>query len=169
MENLGQFLDYIARTNLFNFVIFASIIVLLIKQIKVNDKLEEAKTAVEESIEESKNIKAESESRLNTVQESFSRIEEEIEAILKKSEENSERVGKKILADAEKSALVIHENTAKALENSRLLLRNELIRRASLASVAVAKEQILIELDRNPDLHDKLIDESIDSIEGSSL
>lgn len=169
METFLGILDYISRTNLFNFVIFLTIIILLCKKIKVVEKIERMKTSVSDSIEESKTVKLDSESRLSSVEEGFSHLGEEIESILKKSEENANRVGEKILDDAEKSALVIRENTGKALENSRMLLKNELIRRASIASIEVAKSKILNELINNPELHDRLIDESINSIEGVQL
>lgn len=166
---LEEFLNYIARTNLFNFIIFFSIIVYLVRKIKVTEKLEAAKTSVAESIEESKTAKTDSEIHLNAIEESMAHLEEEIDSILKKSEDTAKLVGEKILEDAEKSVLAIKENTGKALDNSYKILKNELLRRASLASVEAAKSHILEELNRNPDLHNKLIDESINSLEGVQL
>lgn len=164
-----EIINYIARTNLFNFIIFFSIIVFLVRKIEVGEKLEAAKTSVADTIEESKTVKTESETKLSAIQESMAHLEEEIDSILKKSDETAKLVGEKILEDANKSVLAIQENTGKSLENNRMLLKNELLRRASAASVEAAKSHILAELDRNPDLHDKLIDESIDSIEGVQL
>ena len=86
-------------------------------------------------------------------------------SIVQKSEENAKLVGEKILQDGEKTALVIQENTSKALENSRTILKNELLKRASLASIEVAKNHIINELSWNQGLHDKLIDESVDALE----
>ena len=45
------------------------------------------------------------------------------------------------------------------------IFKNELIKKASLASVEVAKAHIIGELSRNAELHDKLIDESIEALE----
>ena len=50
-----------------------------------------------------------------------------------------------------------------------MILKNELLKRASLASVEVAKNHIINELNTNQGLHDKLIDESIEAIEGVGL
>ena len=50
-----------------------------------------------------------------------------------------------------------------------MILKNELLKRASLASVEVAKNHIVNELSWNQGLHDKLIDESIEAIEGAGL
>ena len=55
------------------------------------------------------------------------------------------------------------------MENKRTVLRNDLIRRASSASIEVAKNHIINELNNNYDLHQRLIDESIEAIEGVEL
>ena len=68
--------------------------------------------------------------------------------------------------NAEKTAIIVRDNAGKVIENNEILLKNELIRRASLASIEVAKSQIINELNNNSSLHDKLIDESIEAIEG---
>lgn len=165
MENFSAFIDYIARTNLFNFVIFLSIIIFLIKKVNVTARLEDAQVAVKDSIVESETAKIQSEERLHTIEDSMSNIEDEIDAIIDKSIENAKLVGEKVIKDGQKTALVIQENTSKALENSRTILKNELLKRASLASIEVAKNHIVNELSWNQGLHDKLIDESIDALE----
>ncbi|MCM1004080.1 MAG: hypothetical protein NC408_07050 [Candidatus Gastranaerophilales bacterium] len=164
-----EIVSYIARTNLFNFIIFLSIIIYLAAKMDVRGKLEASRETVESEIEESKTVKAESETRLTAIEESMAHIEEEIESILTKSEENAKLVGEKIVQDAEKNVIVIRDNAGKAIENSRMILKNDLIKKAALASVEVAKSQILNELNANQGLHDKLIEESINAIEGVQL
>ncbi len=166
MENLNLFIDYIARTNLFNFIIFLSIIIFLVKKVDVKSKLINGQNVVKDTIMASEAVKVRSEEQLCSIEEAVANIEDEIEAIIEKSEENAELVGKKILEDGEKSALVIKDNANKAIENSQVILKNELLRRASLASIEVARKQIIKELDINMELHHKLIDESIEALEG---
>lgn len=166
MENFNIFIDYIARTNLFNFVIFLSIIIFLVKKINISAKLEDSQNTIKETIDNSEETKVESEKRLNSIEASIANIEEEINTILQKSEENAKLVGEKILQDAEKTALTIQENTSKSIQNSQTLLKNELLKRASLASIEVAKNHIINELSWNQELHDKLINESIEALEG---
>ncbi|MBQ4115070.1 ATP synthase F0 subunit B [bacterium] len=166
MENFNIFIDYIARTNLFNFVIFLSIIIFLVKKINISAKLEDSQNTIKETIDNSEETKLESEKRLNSIEASIANIEEEINTILQKSEENAKLVGEKILQDAEKTALTIQENTSKSIQNSQTLLKNELLKRASLASIEVAKNHIINELSWNQELHDKLINESIEALEG---
>ena len=141
-----EIISYIARTNLFNFIIFARIIIYLAVKMDVKGKLEASKTNVKNAIDESLNVKVESQTRLSSIKESMAHIEEEIEAILAKSEENAKLVGEKIVQDAQKNVLVIRDNAEKAIENSHNILKNDLIKRATFASVEVAKFHILNEL-----------------------
>ncbi len=158
-------LSPLSRAVLSNFILFALIIGLVMKQVVHPEAmLEKAQTAVEDEIKNSEAVKEDSETRLTDVQKSARNVKKEVAAILKKSEENAQLVGAKILEDAEKTALVVKENAEKAIENSQLLIKNDLIRRASLASVEVAKSHILKELNVNSELHDKLIDESIEAL-----
>ena len=117
MENFNIFIDYIARTNLFNFVIFLSIIIFLINKINVKAQLENMQEQVSSTVTESETVKVEAEEKLHTIEDSIAHIEEEIEAIILKSEENAKLVGEKILQDAQKTALVIQENTSKAFKS----------------------------------------------------
>ena len=169
MDTLGVILDYIARTNLFNFLIFAGIIIFLVLKLRVGKKIEDAAVGVRETIEESAAVKEESETKLSAIEESMNHLGEDIDAILAESDERAKLVGAKILEDADKAVLVVRDNAEKAFENSRILLKNDLIRRASLASIEIAKSHILEELSKNAELHDKLIDESIEKIEGVEL
>ncbi len=158
-------LSPLSRAVLSNFILFALIIGLVMKQV-VHPKsmLEKAQTAVEEEIRASEVAKESSEEELTGIQKSARNVKKEVAEIIKKSEENAQLVGAKILEDAEKTALVVKDNADKSIENSQILLKNDLIRRASLASVEVAKTHIINELNANSELHDKLIDESIEAL-----
>ena len=161
---LGSVLDYISRTNLFNFVIFLSILIFLFKKIDVVGMLENMKNAVIENIEASKTSKSESETHLKEIQEKVSHIEEEIDGIIKKSEQNAKLVGEKIIQDANHTVESIKDNSKKLVENKSALLKNDILKRASEASVEVARNHIVNELNNNYDLHQKLIDESLEAL-----
>ena len=116
MENFNLFIDYIARTNLFNFIIFLSIIIFLVKKVNVSAKLTEAQEKVVKTIEDSESVKDDSETRLSSIEKSMANLDSEIESIIAKSEENAKLVGEKVLADAEKTSLVIKDNAQKSIE-----------------------------------------------------
>ena len=161
---LGSVLDYISRTNLFNFVIFLSILIFLFKKIDVVGMLDNLKNVVIENIESSKTSKSESETHLKEMEEKVSHIEEEIDGIIKKSEQNAKLVGEKIIQDANHTVESIKDNSKKLVENKSALLKNDILRRASEASIEVARNHIVNELNNNYDLHQKLIDESLEAL-----
>lgn len=169
MENILIIIDYIARTNLFNFIIFISIIAFLVKKVDVASLLEKKQVEVKNNIIESESAKVDSEEKLKIIKTFLINIQNTINSILLKSQENANLVGEKYLKDSEKTKSIIQENADKTKENNKLILKNELLKKISLASVEVAKDYIKNELNKNSELHDKLIDESIDSIEGVSL
>ena len=161
---LGSVLDYISRTNLFNFVIFLSILIFLFKKIDVVGMLDNMKNVVIENIEASKTSKSESETHLKKIEEKVSHIEEEIDGIIKKSEQNAKLVGEKIIEDANHTVESIKDNSKKLVENKSALLKNDILKRASEASIEVARNHIVNELNNNYDLHQKLIDESLEAL-----
>lgn len=166
MEILNGIIEYIAKTNLFNFAIFLAIIVGLCIKLNVKQKMKKAQDDVCTTINASSDAKAESETKLSEIEKSIENIGEEINSIINKSEENAKLVGEKILEDAKNAVSVIEDNAQKVILNNQELLKNELVKRASLASIEVAREQIKKELECNSELHNKLIDESVEIING---
>lgn len=162
-------LDYIARTNLFNFIIFAGVFALIFWKVDLIGGLEKGRQSIAEKIEDSETKKEEAETGLKTIEDKVSNLEDEIDEIVKKSEDNANVVGQKIIAEANKTADNIKSGVVKLTENRAALLKNDIMRRASLAAVETAKNHIINELMRNHDLHNRLIDESIEAINGENI
>ncbi len=158
-------LDYILRTNLFNFIIFAGIIIFLCVKLNLSGILEQGKETVEESIENSNLEKANSEANLNKMEDLVAHLKDDIEGILRESEQNAQLVGTKIISDANKTVENIKNNSVKIIENKTAVLKNDIMKKASLATVEIARNHIIKELLNNADLHNRMIDESIEAIE----
>ena len=166
---LGAILDYISRTNLFNFIIFFSIIVFICRKINLGTKLDDAKNVITQRVEDSKTEKENSEKNLKNIEDTIAHLSKEIDEIIEKSKTNAKLVGEKILEDANNLANGIRENSKKLVENRTALLKNDLLRKASEASIEVAKNHIINELNNNYELHNRLIDESVDAISEVNL
>ncbi|MCQ2753446.1 MAG: ATP synthase F0 subunit B [bacterium] len=157
------------KSNLANFVSLVLCFVIVSIFIKPGKVLETSVNNVATTVENSETAKTDSETKLSAIEESLAHVGEEIDEIVKKSEENANLVGEKLLNEAKIASSIIEENTEKAIENSRVVLKNELLKRASIASIEVAKSHIIDELNNNQDLHNKFIDESLEAIEGVEL
>ena len=94
-------LSPLSRAVLSNFILFALIIGLVMKQV-VHPKsmLEQAQAVIENEIKDSESAKEASDEELTTIQKSARNVKKEINAILKKSEENARLVGTRILEEA---------------------------------------------------------------------
>ena len=157
--------SYIARAVLSNFIVFATIIFLVSKfAIKPNQLLEKAQQDIEKNIKNSELAKTESKEKLSCAQKRMENIDSEVKEILKNSDENAKNAGERILQDANKIAISAKDDTQKAIQNNQHLLKSDIIRRTSNALVEIAKTNIIKELEKNPDLHNKLIDDSIETI-----
>ena len=158
-------LSYTARAVLANFIVFATIIFIISKfAIKPNELLEKAQKDIEQSIKKSEQVKLDSQEQLSSTQERMKNIEVEVEEIIKNSKETAQNAGAKILDDANKIAISTKEDIKKTIQNNQYLTKNDIIRRTSSALIEIAKTNIINELNKNPQLHDKLIDESIQTI-----
>lgn len=162
-------IDYIARTNLFNFIIFAGIIIYVFIKLDVLGNLNKAAEVISENIENSTTAKNESEEKLKTIENKLANLANEVNDIIEQSEINAKLVGEKVITDANLTVENIKHNAEKLVENKTALLKNDIMKRTSLASVEIAKEHIIKELNNNSWLHDKLIDESIESINGAEI
>ncbi|MBQ9150323.1 hypothetical protein IJX73_05270 [bacterium] len=158
-------LSYTARAVLANFIVFATIIFIISKfAIKPNELLEKAQKDIEQSIKKSEQVKLDSQEQLSSTQERMKNIEVEVEEIIKNSKETAQNAGAKILDDANKIAISTKEDIKKTIQNNQYLTKNDIVRRTSSALIEIAKTNIINELNKNPQLHDKLIDESIQTI-----
>ena len=158
-------LSYTARAVLANFIVFATIIFIISKfAIKPNELLEKAQKDIEQSIKKSEQVKLDSQEQLLSTQDRIKNIEVEVEEIIKNSKETAQNAGAKILDDANKIAISTKEDIKKTIQNNQYLTKNDIVRRTSSALIEIAKTNIINELNKNPQLHDKLIDESIQTI-----
>lgn len=169
MEILSSIWEYIGRTNLFNFIIFVVVFALIFRAAKLGKKLDGAVQEIADEIKESDDVKSEAVKNLKNIEADIANLESDIDKIMRQAEANAETVGEKILSDSEFQIKSINDNAQKSLENKTILLKNDIIKRASIASIEVAKNHIINELNNNWGLHDKLIDDSIETIEGVEL
>ena len=155
----------ISRAVLSNFIVFATVIAfVVVKVVKPNEMIEGAQAEIEKTIKNSQEAKTESEERLFVLQEALKNIGAQIDLIFSQSDKNANLAGERILQDAHKTAESIQNDTEKAIENNQSLLKNDLVKRTSNAIIEIAKNQIEKELNNNPELHDKLIEESIEAM-----
>ena len=96
-------------------------------------------------------------------------IEKDVDKIFEESEKSSKLVGEKILENAKITADTTKKTADRTIHNCQKLVKNDVLKRVSMASIELAKSHIKEELAKNFNLHKKLIEESINSLEEVEL
>ena len=86
--------------------------------------------------------------------------------IFKAAEENAKVMGEKLIAEANSQKDVIKENSKKAIDANIKSVKNDILKETAEEAMKLAEEHIKSELERDPNLHQKYIYESIDAIDG---
>lgn len=170
MENLQNILSHIwnviVESNIFNFVIFVFAFGWIFKKINLKGIIDSLQIKIVEIIETAKKAKADAQKELSEAEKATANLESELKTIVQEAEKSAEVIGKKILEEAEKQVENISSNIQKVIGAEEKMLVSKLTHNTSKASVQIAKSNIEEALVQNPNLHQKFIDESIDSLDG---
>ena len=154
--------EKILETNLINFLIVVSTLVWIFKKAHLGDLIQRMADEVKETVEQS-SINAQS--AINDYKETrkATRDTEQLqEKIIKQAQINAESIKGKIEEKTAQRQADIKSNLKRAFENQELNFKNLTIDDVYLASVELAKEEVLKRLDKN--VHKRLINTSIDEL-----
>lgn len=152
-------------SNALNFVVFILVFALIFKKVDFKGMLESFSKKIADMIEAAKKAREDAHSRLKDVEKSVEGLPKELEAMEADASASAEIIEKKLLDEAQKQAEQIKVNAMKVIEAEEKMLTSKLTKRASKASIEVAKAHINNVLAENPQLHEKYINESIDELD----
>lgn len=159
-----NFWNAILESNTFNFAILLLIFSILYKKLNVSSLVENLKSEVVKRIEDAKQERLLANQKLQNAQKSVENLDDEIKAQLSDATQKAENLSNEIIATANKKATQISSNTKKIIEGEEKTLSAKLNDKVLKASIELAKEKIIKELETNPKLHEKFITESIGEI-----
>lgn len=169
METISHIWHVFVITNTFNFLIFAAIIIWIFKKINAKAIIDSLHAKVVETIETAKKTKEEAHGHLKEVEKSVENLPEVLNSILQDASKSAEVIEKKLLEDAQKQVEHIRVNAEKVIEAEEKMLTSKLTKKASKASVELAKSHIQTALEKNPQLHEKYINDSIEELDRLSF
>ena len=120
-------------------------------------------------VEASKEAKEVAIKDLAKAEDSVKNVATEVETILSDAKATASKMSEKIAADAKLQAERIKKNAKKIIDAEEKIIYNLLMKKASKASLEVAKSHIKDTLRNNEALQDKYIHESIDKLDGLNL
>lgn len=161
--------NLIVQSNTFNFLIFIGLFALLFKKINFGEMMDNLQAKVMTLIEDAKKAKDESIKELKKTQEISSKVPQEVKDILDNADVTAERLGKRILEEAEKQVNSIYKNTDSIVESEGQKIISGLSKKTALASLELAKNHIKKTLSDKPQYHAKFIEDSINELDGFNL
>lgn len=169
MSNIGEIYNLILHSNLLNFTIFLAIIILICKKFDIPAIIENMRAKIIKRIEESditlKEAAANKEKAMNEVKNTAAEVENINSAAEVKAKALEEQVSQDTLVKIEN----IKNNTQKIIDSEEKSVRAILISNTGTRSVEAAKDNIISELEKNKELHNKFIEDSINELDKAVL
>lgn len=165
MNELANFWNIIVESNTFNFAVLLLIFAILYKKLNISNIVEKIKQDVINTINNAKTEKENAKNKLMEAEKSIEHIDEEIKQKLSEASIKGDDIAKQILANTNEKVDLIEKNISRVISAEEKTLSAQMTQKTLDASIELAKQHIKSLLKDNMDLHNKFIDESIDSID----
>ena len=162
---MADVFDLILHSNLFNFAIFMLIIIVICAKVDIGSLLSKMRDKVVTEINNSKAAKEHASVELKQANDEYSKLPQELENISNFAAQKSESLSKQIELETEQKVANIVKNTQNILAAEQKHAASALISKLGVKSVEYAMYDIIQELTKNPQLHDKFIEESISKLD----
>lgn len=158
--------ENILHSNLINFLILAGIIFYAVIKIDVSSIIEAKRKKVEECINASESSKNEAVNVLAGAKEKFEHVETEITEITQSAESTLKSLEGKILKDADEQIQKVKNNINKVVDSEKNKVVSELSKNISDISITRSAENLKRKLAEDTELHNRLIEQAIDNLDG---
>lgn len=169
MDKILHIWTILVQSNTFNFIIFALLIAWILKKVNAKDAINSLQVKIVEKIEQAKSAKTQAIQELKEAEKSLENLTVELGKIISDTKFSAETIAKKIVEEAKESALNIEKNAQKLLEAEEKKVVSTLTQRTAKASVELAKSKILSALEKDGFLHQKYINDSVEQLERLSF
>lgn len=157
------------QTNTFNFIIVFVILYIIFSKLNLKEKIESLKSDIKNYVDESSKEKDKAESDLNEIKNKIAKLPDEISRIQKSAKNSVESIERKIESEMKEQMSDIDNNAKRILNLETKKFKSKLTGILSEASVNLAKDNALKQLENNRELHDKYIYDAIDEIDRVNL
>ena len=156
--------DYFVSSNAFNFLVLVVLFIGIVKKFKIGDALSGAVNGVADTIAKSEKEKSAANKELKSAQKLLAGVEAKIKDALKEAKSQAKILADKILQEAATRVKQIKAGVKRAVETEEKRISSQLTTLAAHKSVELARADIIAQLKKNPKLHEKFIEESIEQI-----
>lgn len=169
MQEFISFFKYLASSNTINFIIMVAILAFILKKMNLGAAFDSSISKVDSAIKKSDKEKENSEELLTKAQAAIDKLPQDIEELEREAVSKAEVFKTQIEASTQKAILGIHQNIDRALAIEEKKISNLMTGKTIKASIELAKINIEELLAKNPELHGKFIEESLDELDKVKL
>ncbi len=170
MDNSVQnLLTVFIQSNTLNFLVVLAFLIWVISKINIGRKLEHLKNQIKSYVNESEQEKQAADERLSDIKEKVQKLPEEIKNIEKSAKNSIDNLVLKSKENFEEKARDIDNNVKRIMDLETKKFKSKLTAILSEASIDLARDNALKQLENNREMHDKYIYEAIDEIDGTIL
>lgn len=164
---MADFWNIIVQSNTFNFAILVILLAIVFAKIDLPGIIEKIKNEVASSIENAKKERLNAEEELKSAEEKAGKTDSEVKLQLQNAENNAKNLADNILKNTDENIKRIEDNIKKVILAEERNLSTKLTQETLNKAVDLAKQNILSKLDA--DMHQKLLDDSINEIDKVNL
>ena len=166
---MAEIWQIIVQSNTLNFLIVLVVVLFIVSKLDVKSKLEAIKDEIRTYVDNSSQEKESAEKELDEINEKIKHLPDEIADIKQSAENNIRGIEKRINEEIEEKKKDIENNAKRILGLETKKFKSRLSGILSQASIDLAKNNALEQLNNNRELHDRYINEAIDEIDRIGL
>jgi F0F1-type ATP synthase membrane subunit b/b' len=166
---MKDILNLLLYSNTLNFLIVVFLLAFLASKLNVKEKINTLRGEIKDYVEESINEKQKAQQDLEDINNKIKELPERIEKIQKSAENSIESIEAQIKEDIVEQKKDIDNNAVRLFNLETKKFKSKLISILSDKSIEIAKENALLQLAENHDLHNKYIDNAINELDRINL
>lgn len=164
-----SFIKTLIQSNTFNFLLVLAFFYWLIPKINLSEKLGNLVNSVKSYVGEAEKEKSNAQRRLNIIKNKIEKLPNEIKRIERSANNNIENLDKKSKEIIEEKKQDIDNNVKRIMDLETKKFKSKLTSLLSEASVNLARDNAVKQLENNREMHDKYIYDAIEEIDGIVL
>lgn len=166
---MTNFISYILHSNIINFTIMLCILYFIVKKVNLGKNFDSSIAGIEDGIKKSDKEKAKSKKVLKEAKKLIDGLPQDIQILEQNSTDKIKVFKEKIDENTQKTIFEIEKNVERAISIEEKKISNIMTEKTSNYSLDLAKQQILEQLEANPELHNQFILNSLDELDKVKL
>lgn len=165
MQEIISILKMLVESNTVNFIIMVILLYVILKKVHIGTAFEKMIDSIKNNIEKSEHTKRKSLETLENSKNKMEKLPEDLAALEKTSGDKIKAFEDKITSNTKKTISDLNSSISRVMEIEEKKISNLITEKTSKDSVNLAKSKIIDLLNKNPELHNQFIQQSLDELD----